>query len=113
METYFQYGDLSFVRTDDGVWISKNWAINGPTGCAFDRVMEGEWAEKLEKAFQADLVKRGVTFQPDPLAKTKDKKQANQEKPKGNLSKESAKEDKKVKRPSSMVGSFNPFQSPS
>lgn len=117
MET-FEYQGYTFVRSPEGEWISKNWAMKGPiTGCTYDMVMKGEWVETLEKAYQADLEKRRITAKAKINAFEKELKSQ----PKNNPSSvpntkeeqqiEKLKKDGKKIKNTTMVGSFNPFAS--
>lgn len=118
MET-FEYQGYTFVRSPDGEWISKNWAMKGPiTGCTYDMVMQGEWVETLEKAYQTDLDKRRITakemiksFEKDLKSQPKNTSQTKTKTAEEEKIEKLKKDGKKIKKLTSMVGSFNPFAS--
>ena len=66
-----------------GEWVSKNWAMAGPTGCMMDKVVPEPWQTRIQKAYEeqgkreaeqdANLKRKGLR-PPKPKAETKPKR---------------------------------------
>ena len=126
------YDNMLFDRTSDGVWISRNYAMKGPTGNMMDKEVSEKYSKVLEKEYQfirkhpdARYPKLSIIGS-GPATRLPQKKKAREKKPKEEkISSEkelinkfmadtkSGKAKKKVRakpKKKATKGTFNPFE---
>jgi len=48
----FKYDGINFIRTADGKWICKAWAMKGPTGNMMNKEVPEKYAIPIEEAYK-------------------------------------------------------------
>jgi len=50
-----EFDSCFFIRQDEETWISKSWALRGPTGCMMNKVVPAQYSKNLEKVYNESL----------------------------------------------------------
>jgi hypothetical protein len=67
----FRWDGMYFVKLNE-VWVSKNWAMKGPTGSMMDKEVPEPWQSRIEKAYQECLAGGGTIMERRSLGLTED-----------------------------------------
>jgi hypothetical protein len=120
----FKHDGINFLRTSEGKWICKAWAMRGPTGSMMNKEVPEKYAAPIEAAYQKQFTKeeepkkkrgrkpKSPVNKADPidskLAKIKSKVK---QKRKTKVEKKSTINVKKNSKKKVGVNGFNPFAS--
>lgn len=116
MSAKIVYKNMGFEKVD-GVWIHTDWAVAGDLGDVFGKPASNDLAEKVELAYQVELLERKLMqkeLPPPSLGKESEKK--TRKKDVENLDLTKSLEENNIKpippkpKKSSLIGGFNPFK---